>query len=127
MRIVRGALLDRPLFHLMGNNIRRHQIKLFPFLDRSLQILVNLLRQTLLHYRIIKYVFSKNSGYIQQFTHSSYAPFPYFSLQTRSKLIPIEKGIPTFVGTPSFFVHLLVYLNPSKKASKILTYLRFSN
>ena len=71
----------------MGNNIRSLQIEFFSFLDRLLQIFIDLLWQTFLHHRIIKYVFSKDLGYIDQFcTHMQSLPSSFPTKKGHSKL-----------------------------------------
>ena len=46
MRIVSGTLFNRPLFHLMCNNVCCCSLKLFTFFDRLFQLFVSLLRKS---------------------------------------------------------------------------------
>ena len=60
--VVCGALLDRPLFHFMCDDICGIQIQIAALIDDFFQFCVNLLRQTLLHGFIIKYEFAEDVG-----------------------------------------------------------------
>ena len=77
MGIMGCALLQRPFLHLMGHHISHRQVKLLTLPDGLLQLLINLLRQTLLHHRIIKHIFAENLGNIRLPFHN---PLPVFSL-----------------------------------------------
>ena len=54
----------------MCDDVSRFKIQLFSFLNRFLQIFVNLFRQTFLHHSVIENIFSEDFGYIDLFcTH----------------------------------------------------------
>ena len=58
------TLLDRPFLHLVSNHIGYFRRKFLAFLNGFLQFLVNLLRESLFHNRVIEYIASKNFCYI---------------------------------------------------------------
>ena len=68
--VMGSALFDGPFLHLMGNDVCRRQVKLLALLDGLFQLLVHLLRQTLLHHRVVEYVGTKDFSYIRKFTHN---------------------------------------------------------
>ena len=75
----------------MRNNICSLKIQIFSFFDCFSEILVNLFRQTLLHYCIIKNIFSKDLRYIDQFcTHLNHPPFYLRPRREDGSLCPAE-------------------------------------
>ena len=77
MSVVSSSLLNRPLFHLMCNDISGSQIQFLTLLDHSLKILVHFLRKSALHHCIIKYIFTKYFCYVYYITHILVS-FPFF-------------------------------------------------
>ena len=69
---MRGSFLNRPFLHLVRDDVGGLEIQFLPFFNRTLQVLVNLFRQTFLHHGIVEYVFAEDFCYIIIFTHNPY-------------------------------------------------------